>query len=358
MRKIIHCDADCFFAAVEMRDNPKLRGIPIAICGSTSRRGVVSTCNYEARRYGIYSAMPVWQAVSNCPDLKLIPHNMEKYQQVSRSITDIYRSYTKQIETVSIDEAYLDVSESDLFDGSATLLAADIRNRIFKETGITVSAGVAPNKFLAKVASEWRKPNGLFTIPPESIDVFMVDLPIKQIQGVGSKTAQRLNNMGVYSCGDLQTFTLGALIAKFGRFGNRLYELCRGRDERSVSTTSTRKSLSVEHTFPEDLCLPSECNLALRNLFDRLSTRLKSVQGSYEVKTLQAKVKFNNFSQTTIEMPSNTPLLERYTSLVTEGMEREKLPVRLLGIGVKFDCHTNSQLITRQLPLFREYYRI
>ena len=192
LRKIIHVDCDCFYAAVEMRDNPSLIGKPIAVGGSTSRRGVLSTCNYEARAYGLHSAMPTAQALKLCPDVILLPHRFDAYKEASNKVNDIYRRYTEIIQPLSLDEAYLDVSEVDMLHGSATLIAQDIRQAIEKEVGITASAGIAPNKFLAKVASDWNKPNGQFVITPDQIADFMVQLPVKKIPGVGKKTAERL----------------------------------------------------------------------------------------------------------------------------------------------------------------------
>ena len=351
MRKIIHCDADCFFAAVEMRDNPRLREVPMAITGSLSRRGVVSTCNYEARRYGIHSAMPTWQARSLCPDLLLVPHSMDKYREASRQIRKIFGDYTDLVENVSIDESYLDVSATPLCRGSATLLAREIRARVAREVGVTVSAGVAPNKFLAKVASEWRKPDGLFVIPPPDVDDFMVNLPVECIQGVGSKTARKLHNMGVSSCGDLQQWSLDVLVSRFGRFGKRLFESARGIDRRAVVTSRIRKSLSVEHTYTQDLTEFRECRLELKTLFERLSARLERFSDHYEVRKLQAKVKFNNFRQTTTEVVAGSANLDTYFRLVRQGMERENLPVRLLGIGVQFDDPAPHLLAGNQLPL-------
>jgi ABC-type polysaccharide/polyol phosphate export permease len=204
MRKIIHCDCDCFFAAVEMRDNPEYRGIPLAVGGSSDRRGVIATCNYEARKFGVRSAMPTKTALRLCPHLKVIPGNMAKYKEVSQQIMEIYQSVTSLIEPLSIDEAYLDVSESSVCDGNATEIAKYLRQEVEAATGITISAGVAPNKFLAKIASDWRKPNGLFVIKPHQIERFLEALPVDRLHGVGKKTAERLQQRGIHTCLDLR----------------------------------------------------------------------------------------------------------------------------------------------------------
>jgi DNA polymerase-4 len=190
-RKIIHCDCDCFYASVEMRDDPSLRGRPLAVGGRPDQRGVVATCNYEARRFGIHSAMATAQAIKLCPDLLVIPPDMEKYRIASRQIMEIYRDYTELVEPLSLDEAYLDVTESPHCKGSATLIAQEIRQRIFETVGITASAGVAPNKFVAKIASDWNKPDGLFLVRPEEVDAFVAALPVKKLYGVGKVTAAK-----------------------------------------------------------------------------------------------------------------------------------------------------------------------
>ncbi|MGB9110880.1 MAG: DNA polymerase IV, partial [Telluria sp.] len=199
-RKIIHCDCDCFYASVEMRDDPSLRGRPLAVGGRPDQRGVVATCNYEARRFGIHSAMATAQAMKLCPELLLIPPNMEKYRIASTQIMEIYRDYTELVEPLSLDEAYLDVTASPHCKGSATLIAQEIRRRIFETVGITASAGVAPSKFVAKIASDWNKPDGLFLVRPEEVDDFVAALPVKKLHGVGKVTAAKMNGLGVQTC--------------------------------------------------------------------------------------------------------------------------------------------------------------
>ena len=243
--KFIHCDCDCFFAAVEMRDDPALRGLPVAVGGDSTRRGVISTCNYEARRYGVRSAMATATALRRCRDLIVIPVNMDKYRAASRQVLAIFAEYTDLIEPLSLDEAYLDVTNSTACRGSATLIAQEIRTRVREEVGITISAGIAPNKFLAKVASEWRKPDGQFVVTPPMVPEFVRALPIQKIHGVGDVTARKMQLMGINTCADLQTLPLQELIERFGSFGERLYALSRGQDDRPVRTDQARKSISV-----------------------------------------------------------------------------------------------------------------
>ena len=336
MRKIIHCDADCFFAAVEMRDDPSLRHIPMAVGGSPDRRGVIATCNYEARRFGVRSAMSSWQAMKLCPGLVLLPVNMDKYRIASNALRRIFLDYTDSVEMVSVDEAYLDVSATDKQRGSATLIAQAIRERAHREIGITVSAGVATNKFLAKVASEWRKPDGLFVIPPGTESSFVRSLPVRQIHGVGKVTANRLTQLGIATCGDLQRLPVAELVEHFGSFGVRLRDLCQGIDDRPLRLERVRKSLSVEHTYETDLTSVDSCVAELPVLYRRLVTRLERLPDTYQLRKVQVKLKFSNFTQTTLEQPCDAPCAERFATMIAEGMTRGNLPVRLLGIGVQF----------------------
>ena len=335
-----------------MRDNPSLRTVPMAVSGSISKRAVISTCNYQARRYGIHSAMPVWQAKFLCPDLQLVAHSMAKYREVSNQLATILKRFSHTVEKVSIDEAYLDVTDSLRHNGSATLLAREIRSTVEQELGITISAGVAPNKFLAKVASDWKKPDGLFVIPPEKVRSFIPHLPIKHIQGVGSKTATRLHNHGIYTCADLQQLELGKLIDMFGRMGPRLYDFCRGEDNRPVVTHRDRKSVSVERTFKEDLSSLEECKAETTRLFARLQERLENRPIQERIRKIQAKVKFGDFSQTTLEESSAALSTNSFVRLISAGRKRQNLPIRLLGIGVQFYAQEQAIGLNKQLQLF------
>lgn len=352
-RKIIHCDCDCFYAAVEIRDDPRLRGLPVAVGGRSERRGVITTCSYEAREFGVRSAMPTATAKRLCPDLILIPPNMEKYRDVSQQVRKIFFDYTDLVEPLSLDEAFLDVSDASQCQGSATLIAEEIRRRVREEVGITVSAGVAPNKFLAKIGSDWNKPDGLWVITPDQVDAFVKALPVERLSGVGKVTARKLHSMGIQSCGDLREHSLIELAERFGRFGERLHELSYGRDNRQVKVSHRRKSLSVERTFEEDLADVEQCLQALSGLLLKLNDRLQKVDTSYVVTKQVIKLKFNDFTLTTMECGAKTVRLTTFQGLCRQAFERGNRPVRLIGLGVRFvDLMGNNN--PYQLALFDE----
>jgi len=335
MRKIIHCDCDCFFAAVEMRDNPEYRDIPLAVGGHSDRRGVIATCNYRAREFGVRSAMPTRTAIRLCPELKVIPGQMAKYREVSMQIMSIYQEVTDLIEPLSLDEAYLDVSASDLFSGSATRIAQWLRQEVEKRTGITISAGVAPNKFLSKIASDWNKPNGLCVITPDDVEGFLASLPVSKLHGVGKKTAERLHQMSIYTCDDVKGVPLHELTERFGRFGERLYDLSRGVDNRLVSNERARKSISVEHTFEEDLMTLDECCAKIPLLYGELQQRYDRYRSETAVLGCFVKVKFHDFTQTTIEQQIKYEDGTLFSPLLIQAWHRSSKPVRLLGIGYR-----------------------
>ncbi len=353
-RKIIHCDADCFFAAIEMRDDPSLRGRPIAVGGDANRRGVISTCNYEAREYGVRSAMASAHAMRLCRDLLIVPPNMDKYRRASKAMRDIFFDYTDLVEPLSLDEAFLDVSACERHAGSATLIARDIRARISDKLGITVSAGVAPNKFLAKIASDINKPNGLYVITPGDVDKFISQLPVKKIHGVGKVTAEKLRRLGIETCADLQRYDLIKLAELFGAFGKHLFDLARGIDDRNVIPSHRRKSLSVENTYSEDLANLRECLEHLPELFHTLKSRLNRLDEAYLINKAFVKVKYSDFTSTTLEKMGTTPDLATYRSLMEEAVQRQQKPIRLLGIGVRLiDTQTEQKSI--QLDLFKNH---
>jgi DNA polymerase-4 len=349
-RKIIHCDCDCFYASVEMRDDPSLRGRPLAVGGRPDQRGVVATCNYEARRFGIHSAMATAQAMKLCPDLLLIPPNMEKYRIASRQIMDIYRDYTELVEPLSLDEAYLDVSDSPHCKGSATLIAQEIRRRIFETVGITASAGVAPNKFVAKIASDWNKPDGLFLVRPDEVDAFVAALPVKKLHGVGKVTAAKMHGLGVQTCADLRSWSMAKLQENFGSFGARLHDLCRGIDYRDVNPVRERKSISTEETYTPDVPDLSGCLALLPELMEHLQGRIKRNNAEKFINKLFVKLKFNDFQQTTVECVGYAPNLAIYSHLMETGWLRAGRPVRLLGVGVRLSDTEQVE----QLGLFDE----
>jgi len=346
-RKIIHVDCDCFYAAVEMLDDPTLKGRPLAVGGSSEQRGVISTCNYEARAYGVRSAMPTGQAMRLCKQLIVLHPRFDRYKQIAGQVHAIFRDYTDQIEPLSLDEAYLDVSHSECCKSSATLMAEEIRSRIKLEIGITASAGVAPNKFVAKIASDWNKPDGLFVVKPDQVMDFVADLDVAKLPGVGKVTADRLYKLGMRSCRDIRGWSRLELCRRLGNLGDWLYFLARGEDQRTVHSRSERKSLSVEHTFAQDLSGTEHALRALEVLIPSLQERLdRSAYANYIHKTF-VKVKFKDFSQTTAECVNLKFDNERFKELVMEALSRKNMPIRLLGVGVRF-----SSFDTQQLSLF------
>ena len=349
MRKIIHLDMDAFFAAVEMRDNPALRNVPMAVGGSSDRRGVISTSNYEARKYGVRSAMPTSHAMKLCPQLVLVRSNFAKYHEASEIVFEIFREFTTQVEGLSLDEAFLDVTGSEHFQGSATLIAQEIRRQIFLRTGLTASAGIASNKLIAKLASDVNKPNGLCTVAPHQVSDFIAKMPIERIWGVGKVTAKRMHELGIKTCQDMQKYSRSELIHLFGKFGDSLYDFCRGVDEREVETEHERKSLGTEETFAQDLSDFDE----MKNHVARMAQEVKESLENYQdktVKNLHVKIKYHDFKQTTIErqLPVND---ENFLKLLEERWLQDPRPVRLLGVGVKFEELKQTCPGILQLPL-------
>ena len=301
MRKIIHIDMDCFFAAVEMRDNPALRDIPIAIGGSRVQRGVISTANYPARKFGVRSAMPTGMALKLCPHLTLLPGRFEAYREASNHIREIFSRYTSLIEPLSLDEAYLDVSDSPHCHGSATLMAQEIRQTIFNELSLTASAGVAPVKFLAKIASDLNKPDGQFVLTPDEVPAFLKTLPLGKIPGVGKVSAAKLESMGLRTCEDVQKSDLAMLLKRFGKFGRILWERSQGIDEREIHNDRQRKSIGVERTLEEDIHEWSDCEAIIERLYPELERRLAKVKPDLLIARQGVKLKFNDFQLTTQE---------------------------------------------------------
>jgi DNA polymerase IV len=348
-RKIIHIDADCFYAAVEVRDNPRLRGKPIAVGGSATRRGVIATASYEARKFGVRSAMASATALKRCPQLILIPGRMPVYREASRLMHEIFAEYTELIEPLSLDEAFLDVSNCARCHGSATLIAQEIRRRIADRIGITVSAGIAPNKFIAKIASDLNKPNGQFVVTPERVDAFVQKLPVSRIWGVGKITAERLERQGIRTCADVRSYDVFDFVQKYGQFGEHIYRLAHGIDERPVVSEWRRKSVSVENTYDQDLPDLPECLVKLPALLESLQPRLQRLDADYRVQNCFLKMKFCDFTQTTIERQQTSPGLADYETLCTQAWQRRVIPVRLLGIGVRLLDLTDA---SGQMDLF------
>jgi len=357
MQKIIHADCDCFFAAVEMRDNPLLQDKPIAVGGAADKRGVVATCNYHARAFGVRSAMPTAQALKLCPELILCPSRMPVYQSIAQTIREIFLQLTDQVEVVSIDEAYLDVSSVTEFQGSATLMAKWLKQQVLEKTGVTISTGVSVNKFLAKIASDWQKPDGLFVIHPNEVESFILDLNVGKIPGVGFVTEEKLAKKGIVTCAQLQQVSLPQLIEWFGKFGLTLYQRSRGEDYRVVTTERIRKSVSVERTFTDNIRQLDDIESALDMMLPILEQRFQPF-GQRKIKSVFLKLRFADFSTTTVEaaQTSNPSLglqvcLERslFIPLLHEALRRGQCNIRLLGIGLRLMEPASS---AEQLSLF------
>ena len=335
MKKIIHVDMDCFYAAVEMRDFPEYRDKPLAVGGSKERRGVISTCNYQARTFGVRSAMPTQQALQLCPNLVLVPGRMSVYKEVSNQIREIFSRYTDLIEPLSLDEAYLDVSECKQYKGSATLIAEAIRNDIFQFTGLTASAGIAPVKFLAKVASDLNKPNGQFVITPAQISDFVKTLSLRKIPGVGKVTEQKLIELGLTTCEDVQNYDKNKLIQHFGKFGRVLIERSHGIDERDVVPSRERKSVGVETTLAQDIYQLEQCENVLVNLIKELLVRVQRGAKNRQIQKQVVKLKFADFQQTTVEQRSDEISPKLFSELLKEAYERgQGRGIRLVGVSV------------------------
>ncbi len=342
---------DCFYAAIEVRDKPSLRGKPVAVGGKPGARGVLCTCNYEARKYGIHSAMPSSRAMRLCPHLIILPVNFDKYRTASKALHAIFQNYTDLVEPLSLDEAYLDVSTSPLHSGSATLIAQEIRQKIIESQNITASAGIAPNKMLAKIASDWNKPNGQYVITPARVASFIAELPIKKLYGVGKVTAEKLHAQNINTCADVQAYSLPELIALFGNWGEHLHKMAHGIDEREIITEWERKSLSVENTYPEDFLPDQVPQNILSDIFSELNTRLdKSDKSISHIKNIVVKIKFSDFTSTTAQMPFKTFTPLAFINLFYDRIRNESRPIRLIGFGVYFKV-IEDKYATRQLEL-------
>ncbi|HBO39049.1 MAG TPA: DNA polymerase IV [Pasteurellaceae bacterium] len=337
-RKIIHIDMDCFYAAVEMRENPSLQDKPIAVGGSPQRRGVLTTCNYLARKFGLHSAMATAQALKLCPNLVLLPVNMLLYKQVSQQIHQIFRRYTDIIEPLSLDEAYLDVTDCQKCSGSATWIAEDIRRAILDELKLTASAGVAPLKFLAKIASDQNKPNGQFVIKPVEVADFVAKLPLCKIPGVGKVTTQRLSEMGLETCADIQKSDANILLNRFGKMGQRIWLFSHGIDEREVQPHRERKSVGVENTLPTDIETVEQGISVLHELYPTLLRRLNSACPNTPLSAFRkigVKLKFDDFHVTTLEKSAVEFKQEMFIELLHQIWHRRAgRRIRLIGLHV------------------------
>jgi DNA polymerase-4 len=336
MRKIIHADMDAFYASVEQRDEPQLRGKPVIVAWKGTR-SVVCAASYEARTFGVRSAMPAMRAERLCPSAIFIAPDFPRYRVVSRSVRQIFKRHTDLIEPVSLDEAYLDVTENKTGLATATLVARTIRDQIRQELNLTASAGVAPNKFLAKLASDWRKPDGLFVIRPEEVDGFLLPLPVGRLPGVGKVTGDRLSKMGIQTVKDLRQLDLTALEQSFGRYGLRLHELARGIDESEVVPDRPTQSISVEDTFEQDIVL-SETEPMIRRLAEKLWSA--SRKESRIARTVVLKLKTSEFKILTRSHTLSSPPTScgQLTEIALKLRERVDLGpqqrYRLVGVGL------------------------
>ncbi len=340
-RKIIHVDMDCFFAAVEMRDNPHYRGRPLAVGGSEKQRGVISTCNYEARKFGVHSAMPTARALSLCPSLLVVPGRMSVYREVSAHIRSIFSRYTSLIEPLSLDEAYLDVTNASHYSGSATLIAQAIRDDIWNELQLTASAGIAPVKFLAKVASDMNKPNGQYVISPSQLQQEIDKLPLEKIPGVGKVSIEKLHQAGFYCCADIKNSDYRELLLQFGRLGASLWQRSHGIDNREVITERERKSVGVERTLTENIKSFEQCwEMIEQRLYPELQRRLTKARADNAIIKQGIKIKFADFQLTTIEHSQSALSLNDFRPLLLEVLERQKgREIRLLGLNVMLKPH-------------------
>ncbi len=346
---IIHIDMDAFFASVEQRDNPELKGRPIAVGGRPESRGVVATASYEARRYGVKSAMPMATALKLCPGLTILPVNHHKYRQVSEAVMDIFRSYTPLIEPISLDEAFLDVRGSEKLFGPAKVIGMAIQKRIKEELQLSASVGIGPNKFIAKLASDYQKPNGFTVIPQDKVLQFLVPLPVNKIWGIGEKTAASLNRVGIKTIGQLRDLPLEFLEGKFGKHGKILYGFARGEDTRPVEPEREVKSVGKEITFAGDIGDMEELRHTLQELAGKVAHRLR--QENLKSGSVMLKIKYPDFQLVTrtesLPEPTNLagPIYRAASQLLAKHC---KPPVRLIGV-------TCGKLTgERQITLFRD----
>ncbi len=337
MRKIIHVDMDAFFASVEIRDNPALRGKPVIVGGQPNSRGVVATCSYEARKYGIHSGMGSSAAFRLCPQAVFLPPNREKYLAVSRQVRRIFLDYTDLVEPVSIDEAYLDVTFNKCGIPYAARTAREIKRRIFQTTGLTASAGVSYNLFLAKIASDFQKPDGLTVIPPERAPEILHRLPVGKFYGIGKVTEKYLLARGIRTGGDLLRMSRLELVQTFGKTGEYYYNVVRGIDPREVTPVHEPKSMGTESTFPRDTSDMTELVPFLRRQSEEVASELKKYH--YSGKTITVKVKFFDFrtitrSHSLKESTDDATVIFQVARDLLEHTEAEKIPVRLLGVTI------------------------
>ncbi|BAY20075.1 DinB protein (plasmid) [Anabaenopsis circularis NIES-21] len=353
-RKIIHIDMDAFYASVEQRDNPQYRGKPLVVGGSPSQRGVVAAASYEARKFGIHSAMPSVTAIAKCPELIFVRPRFDVYREVSTQIHEIFRRYTDFVEGVALDEAYLDVTENKQNIPYAYTIARYIRAEIFKETNLTATAGVSINKFLAKMASGQNKPNGLTVILPEDAIAFVEGLAIEKFHGIGEVTAAKMHSLGIHNGADLKGRSLSELTQHFGKVGHHYYKIARAEDDRIVEPNRVRKSVGAETSFAVNLSDRAVLLHELEQIAQIVQQRLE--QNSTRGRTLTLKIKFSDYQQITRSktLPNYTRELDTIITTATElfeAVEKENRSIRLLGIALS-NLENAKQTPIIQLPLF------
>jgi DNA polymerase-4 len=354
LRKIIHIDMDAFFASVEQLDHPELRGKPVAVGGS-GERSVVAAASYEARKFGVRSAMPSVIAKRLCPDLIFVKHNFTRYTKVSSIIMEIFKEFTDLIEPLSIDEAFLDVTTDKKNIGSATVIAKKIRNEIKTKTGLTASAGISVNKFLAKIASDINKPDGLFLIRPAEAEKFIEELAVEKFYGIGKVTAQKMHKLGIHTGADLKKLDLISLVRNFGKPGVFFYDIVRGIDERPVVPDQERKSVGTELTYEKDLTTRFEVIAELYKLEKELMERLEHSETMG--RTITLKIKFSDFKQITRSKTLQNYIrdfdtLHKEVSEIRQSLKLEGTRIRLLGLSIS-NLETDD-CADRQLYLFEE----
>ncbi|MDR1347285.1 MAG: DNA polymerase IV [Prevotellaceae bacterium] len=350
MRKIIHIDMDAFFASIEQRNNPELRGKPVAV-GSELERGVVSAASYEARKFGVHSAMSSVIAKRLCPDLIFVHSDFAEYKRISNQIKSIFSEYTDLIEPLSIDEAFLDVTSNLKGIKSATLIAKEIREHIFEATRLTASAGVSYNMFLAKLASDMNKPDGLTVILPSETEKILEKLPVEKFYGIGKSTSEKMHKFGIHTGFDLKKLSLPTLKRLFGKAGEFYYSICRGIDERAVTPDYERKSVGTERTFLKNITTQFERITELYHIAKELDERLK--ESNFKGKTLTLKIKFHNFEQISRSKTFDDYIVDFHSILnnakeMLSHIKTERTSIRLMGLTIS---NANTKPSNRQLTI-------
>lgn len=358
VRKIIHIDMDAFFAAVEERDFPRYRGKPLVVGGMPDSRGVVSTCSYEARKYGIHSAMPSAHAYRLCPHAIFVKPRFDAYREAALGIRAIFSEYTELYEPLSLDEAYLDVSHAGHCHGSATLIAKDIKNKIRRQTALTASAGISYNKFLAKIASDINKPDGLYVITPDLAERFVAQLPIGKFHGIGRTTEAKMHELGIHNGAGLRKYPLEFLLQHFGKTGSYYYHIARGIDNRPVTAQRESKSIGAEITFQQDLGDQRLMLLHLQNLFEKVLARVQNK--NLCARTLTVKIKYHDFEQITRSRTAgkaidNIGAAMKIIHELLHSTEAGIRKVRLLGITLSNLQAPDIASGFHQLDLFTDY---